>query len=152
LELAPWFLLAGVWVLVTHAVQPIHSEMAVEWWARPIIALDALCVSFIQLLFPVQLGMDYGRTPASVLHNPVTILACLLSCLLILLLWRMRARLPWTVGGGIVFCAGLLPTLGLIPFAFQIYSTVADRYLYLALLGLAILLAEILARRKEKRL
>ena len=36
---------------------------------------------------------------------------------------------------------GLLPVLGLIPFDFQHYSTVADRYAYLAMLGPAIALA-----------
>jgi tetratricopeptide (TPR) repeat protein len=36
-----------------------------------------------------------------------------------------------------MFVGGLLPVLGLLPFAFQSYSTVADHYLYLPMVGLA---------------
>jgi len=45
-----------------------------------------------------------------------------------------------------VFVAWLLPVLGLLPFDFQRISTVADRYLYLALLGPALVLGWFLAR------
>ena len=45
-----------------------------------------------------------------------------------------------------VFVAWLLPVLGLLPFDFQRISTVADRYLYLALLGPALALGWFLAR------
>ena len=45
-----------------------------------------------------------------------------------------------------VFVAWLLPVLGLLPFDFQRISTVADRYLYLALLGPALALGWLLAR------
>lgn len=34
--------------------------------------------------------------------------------------------------------AGLAPVLGVIPFMFQAYSTVADRYVYLAMIGVAL--------------
>jgi len=43
--------------------------------------------------------------------------------------------------GVFFFAAALLPTLGLIPFRFQTFSTVADRYSYLALLGPSLVLA-----------
>ena len=45
-----------------------------------------------------------------------------------------------------VFVAWLLPVLGLLPFDFQRISTVADRYLYLALLAPALVLGWFLAR------
>jgi tetratricopeptide (TPR) repeat protein len=40
-----------------------------------------------------------------------------------------------------LFVIALLPNLGLVPFDFQRYSTVADRYAYFAMLGPALLLA-----------
>ena len=46
----------------------------------------------------------------------------------------------------LVFAAALLPTLGLVPFNFQVVSTVADRYAYLALIGPALALSLIVAR------
>ena len=54
-------------------------------------------------------------------------------------LWWGRRRVAWIGAAAAVFVSGLVPVLGLIPFDFQYhYSTVADRYVYLALLGLAL--------------
>jgi Flp pilus assembly protein TadD len=50
------------------------------------------------------------------------------------------------LAGAIVFVLGLLPILGLVPFDFQIYSTVADHYLYLPMLGIAIIIAFAVSR------
>jgi tetratricopeptide (TPR) repeat protein len=52
--------------------------------------------------------------------------------------WRCRARWPWLAAAGLVFVAGVAPVLGLTPFMFQYTSTVADHYLYLAMLGPAL--------------
>ena len=48
---------------------------------------------------------------------------------------------PWGV-----FAAALLPTLGLVAFNFQVVSTVADRYAYLALIGPAMALCMIVVQ------
>lgn len=42
----------------------------------------------------------------------------------------------------LLFTAFLLPTLGLVPFVFQDYSTVADRFAYLALIGVGLVIAD----------
>jgi len=58
---------------------------------------------------------------------------------------RLRIYLvPWGV-----FAAALLPTLGLMPFNFQVVSTVADRYAYFALLGPAMSLAMIVVQARR---
>jgi tetratricopeptide (TPR) repeat protein len=54
--------------------------------------------------------------------------------------WMLRRRL-WLVAGVLVFVAAVLPVLGLTKFDFQHHSTVADRYVYLGMLGPALLLA-----------
>jgi tetratricopeptide (TPR) repeat protein len=43
-----------------------------------------------------------------------------------------------------------MPTLGWLPFEFQTYSTVADHYLYLALFGVALAVAAVLARAPKR--
>ena len=57
--------------------------------------------------------------------------------MIVLAISRRRAY----IAAGLVFLVALLPVLGLTPFVFQKYSTVADRYAYLALLGPAVALA-----------
>jgi Flp pilus assembly protein TadD len=54
--------------------------------------------------------------------------------------------MPGVVGSALVFAVALLPVLGLVPFDFQIYSTVADHYVYLAMLGPALALAWLIAK------
>jgi tetratricopeptide (TPR) repeat protein len=54
--------------------------------------------------------------------------------------------LRWYLVPFLVFAAALLPTLGLVPFNFQLVSTVADRYAYFALLGPALAVAMIVAQ------
>jgi tetratricopeptide (TPR) repeat protein len=44
-------------------------------------------------------------------------------------------RCRWLAAAAAVSAAALLPVLGLVPFHFQFFSTVADHYLYLAMLG-----------------
>jgi hypothetical protein len=52
--------------------------------------------------------------------------------------FALRRRAPWLAGGCLAAAVALAPVFGLIPFAFQGYSSVADQYMYLPLVGLAI--------------
>ena len=65
-------------------------------------------------------------------------------------LWYKRTWVPWLAAAAGVLVAGLLPVLGLVPFAFQAYSTVADRYMYIAMLGPALALAWGLTQLRQR--
>lgn len=134
-----WLALAIPFVLCSRALQldPV-SASATPWPDRPRIAADAIGFYVAKVVAPVSLGVDYGRTPGSVLdsggwHYPgVAVLFgafALASCRRVL------------VGAALLFAGALAPVLGLVPFGFQEYSTVADRYVYLAMLGPALALA-----------
>jgi tetratricopeptide (TPR) repeat protein len=104
-----------------------------------------------KLVVPVELGLDYGRTPEVVLAQPwLLCLTALLPVGLAVWLWYKRTRVPWLVAAAGVFVASFLPNLGLVPFAFQAFSTVADRYMYLAMLGPALALAWGLAQARQR--
>jgi tetratricopeptide (TPR) repeat protein len=55
--------------------------------------------------------------------------------------WLARRRAPALSAGVIVFVLALAPILGFVPFDFQAYSTVADHYMYLPMLGAALAIA-----------
>ena len=57
-------------------------------------------------------------------------------------------KVPWLLPCAALFVIGAAPALGLTPFSFQRFSTVADRYVYLSMLGPALALAAWLARWK----
>ena len=141
-ELSPWMLLAVAGAIVGMAVQPAQAvSVGIPLWERPLIAADAIAFYLRQLVLPLHLAPFYGRTPASVFASgaawwtwivPVIAFAAAIAS------WR-RSLVPITALCMLVL--GVAPVLGLVPFEFQVNSTTADRYVYLALLGPALLLA-----------
>jgi len=147
--LLPFLLAAIPLAVVARNWQPA-GDISNPVWARPLIALDALAFYLYKLVFPQSLGIVYGRQPKMVLYPvwhgiapafvtwivPVAIFTVLVR-------WRRRREI---VVPALVFVLALLPMLGLAPFMFQKYSTVADHYLYVAMLGPAMLVAAWLAQ------
>jgi len=113
-------------------------------WARPLEAIDAVSFYIWKLLWPTNLTIDYGRSPSWVVaHREIWAIWVLPVALLGLLGWK-REKLPGGSAGALMFVAGLLPVLGLVPFEFQSFSTVADRYMYLPMVGIALIVAGVL--------
>lgn len=149
LALAPWLLPLAPAALVTASAEKANSLVPyTPWSARPIVAADALAFYLAKLVWPVGLCMDYGHTPRWILRQQWRLAAFAAPVALALAAWisrRRAAEVPAAIG---LFVAALLPVLGIVPFAYQAYSTTADRYAYLALLGPAWLVAWFLARRR----
>jgi hypothetical protein len=148
--IAPWLLAAISMIVITTRAQPASafafSQPAI--WQRPAVALDGIFFYLQKFSWPVGLTIDYGRTPRAVLHHPGLLsIESVLLCILVAALYRSRQRV--IIAGAAIVVAALLPVLGLTSFAFQLYSTVADRYAYPALLGAAIIFAYVLSRMKN---
>ncbi|MBN1670012.1 MAG: tetratricopeptide repeat protein [Kiritimatiellae bacterium] len=150
-----WVLMALPWLLLAKYSQP---ERLINYiprvWTRPLVACDAIAFYLYKLAVPWSMGTDYGRSPLVVLSRGWIFLTWLVPAgLLALVAGSGRHRTPLLVCAG-VFVAGLFPVLGLIPFRFQDYSTVADRYLYVAMLGpglaAAYWLAAVVGDRKRR--
>jgi tetratricopeptide (TPR) repeat protein len=149
--LSLWFIMALALGMLTRWVQP-GTDLAFEppGWARPLIAGDAVLFYLSKLILPLRLGPDYGRSPQVVMEHGWLFVTGLVPFVLAGWLWFKRKKLTWLVTAAGVFVIGLLPVLGLISFGFQRHSTVADRYVYLAMLGPALALAWGLTRPKKK--
>src|SRR5262245_12883951 len=150
--LLAWLGLAGLWGLFTSlTVQPTASGYFIApLWARPLIAGDTVAFYLAKFAVPFWLGPDYGRSPEWVLAQWWYWLTGLVPWGLAVWLWYRRTRVPWLAAAAGVLVAGLLPVLGLVPFAFQAYSTVADHYMYSAMLGPALVLAWGLAHVRQR--
>lgn len=146
LEILPWLGCAAVAIVGTKRLQPDEAMAFVPAIAgRPLIALDALGFYLARLFLPLELSADYGRTPQFVLGGASFQIGWIFFPLVVgvLLLVKPR-RIP--LAGCALFLAWLAPVLGLVNFNFQRISTVADRYVYLAMLGPALVVAWIVAR------
>ncbi len=151
LRMSPAVALAAAWVVLTKLQQPDATlPMVPPIWARLLLAGDALAFSTAKLFLPLQCGPDYGRSPEWVMGHWWFYATWVLPVGIVALLASLRNRRLWLTAAA-VFVAWLLPVSGLVPFDFQRISTVADRYLYLALLGPALALAGCLSRCEGRR-
>ncbi len=134
--LAPWCLFAMLLAGLTQSSQA--DAVAASWapsWQRPLVAGDALAWYARQWAWPIKLGPDYGRTPQVVLAAPLSAAGALAAVVVLwVALWAWRGARRWALAATVLFLAPA-PVWGLVPFYFQEYSTVADRYLYAGLWG-----------------
>ena len=128
-----------------HAQPASFIGPAVPFAKRPLIALDAIAFYLWKIIWPAKLGVDYGRTPQIIIAHAG--LAWLIPLILFaIVIWKRN--LKFLLPALAIFLIALAPILGIIPFDFQAYSTVADHYVYLAMLGPAIAIACFLKSRK----
>ncbi len=142
-----WGGIALAIALVTKMVQPDQSlNFLPPVILRPFIAADALSFYLLKLIVPYPLCALYGRTPELVVQSGVLFWSWIPGALLIVSAWHYRSRFPLFPVAVAIFILGFLSVSGIIPFIFQNHSTVADRYLYLSLLGPALFLASLFSR------
>lgn len=149
LRLVPMLVVAFLDVVLVHMVTEGRSGV------EPLVGLQrfwveggALAIYLWHLVVPLNLVPDYGLKPAILLQDHRThftwiVPAALLLAPVILInakRWLTReARLAWA--GVAVFLIVLIPTSGVVDFYFHQVSVVADRYMYGAMLGPALLIA-----------
>jgi tetratricopeptide (TPR) repeat protein len=140
--LSPWFALAAGGAIITLIGQrsPVVDAGTAD---RPLLAAHALGFYLRQVVIPLRLMVAYG-TPREILSYRWLPLTVLTPIAVVWAVWLLRRRAPWLVAATIVFVAGLLPVLGLVRFDFEQFSLVADRYVYIAMLGPALALAFLL--------
>jgi tetratricopeptide (TPR) repeat protein len=136
-----WLVIGGADAVVTHHVQSGIAAFHPPLWKRPFIASDSLAFYFGKALLPLSLVPDYSRSPEHVLASAWVWWAWIIPAGALAACWALRKKMPWLGCGAAVFVLGVLPMLGLVPFDFQSFSTVADRYVYLSLFGAAIIVS-----------
>jgi Flp pilus assembly protein TadD len=146
-RIALWLVLAIPCVIWTKYFQSAeHVAFAPPIWQRPLVALDALAFYLGKVVFPWSLAVDYGRRPDVAIARGWVYFTWIVPVAVAVATWLLRRRIPGLLAGGALFVAGMLPVLGLVRFDFQEFSTVADHYLYLPMLGVAVALAAWLVR------
>ncbi len=153
--LAPWLLLAVPVVVITRGQQADATLMTWDPPAvRPLVAADAVAFYARQVAWPAGLAVDYGRTPRRVWDHAAaaTVGIALVAAAggAAVLLTRRRGRA--LTAGLAVFVLGIGPVSGLVPFIYQQFSTVSDRYLYLPMVGVALAVAWAVGRAGRRGL
>jgi Flp pilus assembly protein TadD len=142
-------ILAVPFAVIAKVAQPasrLGYEIPLSW--RPVIVADSLAFDAAKIVMPLKLCADYGRSPQWLFASDQRYWTWMVPVVgLGVFAWLLRKRPKvWPVLGGVALAGvALIPTLGWLPFEFQTYSTVADHYLYLALFGVALAVAAVLA-------
>lgn len=145
-----WLMAALPFMILTKFIQPgVEINFHAPLWTRSFIAGDALAFYMYKLVVPFRLCVDYGHSPVFVLKQIYVFFTWFFPFGVIILLWLKKDAMPYKAAA-LIFIAGILPVLGFIPFIFQNYSTVADRYLYFSMLGPAMALSCFISRSKKK--
>ncbi len=141
MALGPWLIFGVIWTFVTATAKNLDKAVVhVAPGGKPLVALDSIAFYLYKFIAPVNLTIDYGRTPDYVTGHSWSFATAGIAALFIGLLWQIRKRWPVLTAAGAIFVVGILPTSGIVTNPFQLYSTVADRYTYLSLFGPAIAL------------
>jgi hypothetical protein len=141
-SLSLWIAIAIPMVILAKHFQDVSAISLPPLWGRPIVALDAIGFYLRKVVAPGALIADYGRNPAWVMqHLNTAIMSAIAAVIVLIFAWRMRSKSAWITAGFAFFLAGIGPYLGLAAFDFQYVSTVADRYAYFGMVGIALLAA-----------
>ena len=137
-QMGTWLLIAFPFAILTKHWQPAQVDTATALWQRPLIATDTLAFYFFKLFWPAHLLIDYGRDPHKIFQRGWVWWTWLAPAVIGIAIWLSRKRARPVVVGALIFTAFVIPVLGFSAFDFQSYSTPADRYVYLSMVGVAI--------------
>jgi Tfp pilus assembly protein PilF len=137
----PWLVIAVV-IAKLATIQPVDRvSMDIALWQRPAVAGDAAAFYLGQIVWPDRFAPFYGRTPVAALAAGRAWLWTLVPVALALGSLAVRKRTALPLVALAIFLIGFAPVSGLVPFTFQTFSTVADRYVYLSMLAPALVVA-----------
>jgi tetratricopeptide (TPR) repeat protein len=154
LPLVPLFALGSAAAWTTTLVEYAETSPPVAMLYRPFLAARALWFYTGKLFWPHPLlpvyprwhGLQPYRADETEALSAGFIIAMIALAAALAALWSMRRRIPalglWGLGH---FVVSLLPTLGLLHFAYQTHTFVADRYVYVAMTGLFLAVGTLLA-------
>ncbi len=153
LSILPWLLLVLPFVYIARLAQPVNLSRidGGRVWLRPLLAGDALAFYLYKLVFPLWLIPQYDHSAKTAIARGWIYWAWLVPATLAIIAWVIRRRFPWAITAILILIAGTAPVLGFVPFSFEELSLVADRYLYVAMLGPALALAFVLAQFRTNR-
>ena len=137
LRLAP-FCVVGLVITISdlsfsRSVAPVSFDYSLA--ERALIATRALWFYAGKLLWPTNLSVIYPRWDIRV-GDPLAWGYLIAAVALVVVLWRFRRQFGrGLLAGGLFFAVTLSPTLGFVDYTYMKYAFVADRYQYLAGIG-----------------
>jgi tetratricopeptide (TPR) repeat protein len=145
--LAPWLALGALFAIINKTAQPAAMVFHPTLLQRVLIGLQSLSFYLWKLVLPYPLLPDYSHWPDRLVQSPWLWAGAAPAAVLLVAAAALARRAPWLAAGTVVFALGAATTIGLISYDYQLYSTVADRYAYLSVFGVALVVARLTRAR-----
>ncbi len=139
----PAWIVALCFAVVANSIQGVNVDLVPDLAGRARIVAESVSFYAEKLFWPAGLIPVYLRSATATLKAPLTWESIVIPCVIALAILGTIRRMPLVSFGLLLWVAGLLPTLGLTTFILQNTSIVADRYGYLAMVGVALVIAEL---------
>ncbi len=149
----PFALIALIFVLITSSVQLGRIDFAqhsLDFWQRPFVWLDSIIFYIYKIIYPYHLSASYTLSPKFISAQWWFYPLALAPLALGVLLWLGRKTQPLLVFSAALFVAGFFSTSGFVSFVFSKYSLVTDRYIYIAMIGIALFIATVFSKIQSK--
>ncbi len=142
LEKVPLFLLSTISSAITIKAQTeggaVISSEAIPLWARAANALRSYGYYLYQTICPRSLSIFYPH-PETAINMMEVMAAGLVVSIVTILVIRFAKRCPYLVAGWFLYLGMLVPVIGFFKQAGT--QGMADRYMYLPSIGLAIMVS-----------
>jgi tetratricopeptide (TPR) repeat protein len=140
-EKIPFFILSVISGYITYTVQHKGGSMAGTEALSFTVRIENAIVSYVQYIlksiFPFNLSIFYPH-PENTLTFLEVIFALGIIIFISVIVWKQRAGHPYLITGWLWFIVTLVPVIGIIQVGLQ---AMADRYMYLPIIGLSVMLA-----------
>jgi hypothetical protein len=136
-----------IWDVVSGSASAGFSGAGVTWSSYALTQCRVFFVYLRLFLFPVGQNIDYDMPWSANLLDFWSLLSLVSIVTLVLAAWRLRSRFPVGSYGFFVFLILLAPTSSFIP----IKDAIAERRLYLPMLGLVLIACEFLFHAIRER-
>lgn len=137
----PFFILSAISGVVTYLAQQGGGSMAEAGLLSFSDRLSNAVVSYLgyiyKTFYPLNLAVFYPH-PAGKIDPILIVLAFAIIAMVTAAVWRFRAKHPYLMVGWLWFLGTLVPVIGIIQVGLQ---GMADRYMYLPIIGLSLILA-----------
>jgi Tfp pilus assembly protein PilF len=139
-ELGLALAISGLSMFITKSLQPDGLlDLSIPWFLRPLVFLQALGFYILKALWPFQLSVVYDRSIIMLAQDWTLFWPVLLTGGAgIWALYRPDYRKTTLVAWVLI---SILPVSGIVFFGYQKISTVADHYVYPAMIGVALFIA-----------
>ena len=147
LRALPYLLPVIVIVLITLSAQGNNDvNHPYPLWIRPFVFSDNLLFYLKKIFIPINYTVTYARTTDYLSAHSWFYLTILLVFVMLVLFWKYHKKLELILIGMMLFTFGFFTVSGLLAFDFQLWSNVADRYIYISMFGMAIIVSATLVK------